>query len=55
MKTLKQHQSRLNRAEAHLKQLQDNPIFSEDDKKILIPKYKEEIRRLNQKIKTYVH
>lgn len=47
--------SQLNRAKAQLDQLEQSEVFTDEDRKILVPKYKAEIRLLNQKLKTYVH
>jgi len=47
--------SHINRAEAHLEQINTSDIFTASDREILAPHYEEEIRLLNQKLKTYVH
>lgn len=55
MITINKIQSELNRAKAQLEQLKESEIFTDADREILIPRYKAEIRLLNQKLKTYVH
>jgi hypothetical protein len=47
--------SLINRAEAQLEQLNKSDIFTDLEKEILAPHYEEEIRLLNQKLKTDVH
>lgn len=55
MKDINVLKSQLNRAKAQLEQLEQSEVFTEQDRELLSPKYKAEIKLLNQKIKTYVH